>query len=326
MPNKTVLIIIVATTLLLAITTNWFSQQKSPTYERIRALHTQPAAALDGNENMSKIVGKPIVPTPITPPKTTEKRGVLFFRHTKEHLIAHTEQSENPNPTDNTDQPIAGTWTTVHQDEQWAPFLMGSIAIEPSKETTTILQLEELFSEEGKGTEKDTEKEQPDTTTTPETPTATATKTEQTALTSEATESTDTPTVLRIRERVEILPIDEELLVIGAVKDSTINDGTPFIISNMTEAEVLATFEQPQNITFWLLKLLTTILFAGMTSSLLLLSPLKKIPIRILLPLSLLTGALCTLAISIFFLLHWILVLLVILTTILLLRRKKVHA
>lgn len=66
--------------------------------------------------------------------------------------------------------------------------------------------------------------------------------------------STRSPELGDVRLTVNYLPLDDELIVIGDISGETISTGEVFIVSNMTDAELLTNLESAEKTQFFVLK------------------------------------------------------------------------
>ena len=64
------------------------------------------------------------------------------------------------------------------------------------------------------------------------------------------------------REKIEAL-LPGDLLVVGEISNAKISSGNPFIISNKSNEAVISSLQSGENFTWWLLKILTLVLFGG---------------------------------------------------------------
>ncbi len=63
------------------------------------------------------------------------------------------------------------------------------------------------------------------------------------------------------REKVEAVLAGNQLLVVGEIKNNTIESGDPFIVSNLSNEKLLESLIAGEKSTWWLLKILTALLF-----------------------------------------------------------------
>ena len=65
----------------------------------------------------------------------------------------------------------------------------------------------------------------------------------------------------KYRESIEALLPTDQLLVVGEISNNTISSGKPFIITNKSNEDLVASLESGEKTTWWLLKIATLLLF-----------------------------------------------------------------
>lgn len=64
------------------------------------------------------------------------------------------------------------------------------------------------------------------------------------------------------KKKTVAVPEDDEIIVVGEIKDQEIKGGTPYMISNYSDEELISSLESSENFTYWLLKILAVLAFA----------------------------------------------------------------
>ncbi len=65
----------------------------------------------------------------------------------------------------------------------------------------------------------------------------------------------------KYKERIEALLPTEQLLVVGDISNNIISSGNPFIITNKSNENLIASLESSEKTTWWILKIATLLLF-----------------------------------------------------------------
>lgn len=200
-----------------------------------------------------KIAGKPTVSTPLTAPKSTE--AVLYYKDTIEELrkIEETTVSTRTVQKDGQDvqqQVESKQWVEKWVDKsdttngtKWANFSLGGskVQIEPQS-SSPMFNAKTLFSEEKPVVDPN--------------PTAISSVTY-------LGKSVNSYPPTKTREIVTGVTIDQPLIVIGEINNGIIRSGKPFIVSNKTDAEIIADLKSTEKIIFWITKGLAWLFIAG---------------------------------------------------------------
>lgn len=227
----------------------WYSEDIFKESALVETLTLQQAPEVLQTPGIVKIIGKPVVLTPISPQKPDNAKPVLYYEHTIEELEAipetyYGDQNTNKNGagigTKIPQTRIVEKWVKKLEDKQWAPFSLGEISVEPKK-ATLKLDLTEIFSEQGGIGQKNVP-----TSTVPISNSQTQWYGDERAV--------ESPQELRRRENVKVLSLNEDLIVIGFLDDGSIRDGNPFIISNKKHDELLKDLKTQAQVLYWILK------------------------------------------------------------------------
>ncbi|MEI6223018.1 MAG: GIDE domain-containing protein [bacterium] len=219
-----------------------FSEQKNPVAEKIRSLRLLQSSELKDATGLVKIAGKPIaLKDLLTPPKPKNEKPVLYYSYLIREFEAVPYVPPTPDPSVvlgsvTPEASVAATplpvekWVTKLDDKQWAKFRLGQLEVDPKK-AQLYLDLVTLFEEKGGTGEK--------------------------ISVSPIVASPEVTAVItkKREEAVSVLPISDELLVIGNVSDgSVVRDGDPFIITNKSESQLLRELQGTPSVLAWLLR------------------------------------------------------------------------
>ncbi len=200
-----------------------------------------------------KIAGTPVVSSALTAPKSTEK--VLYYKDTIEEFrkIEETTVSTKTVQKDGQDvqqQIESKQWVDKWIDKsdttsgtKWANFSLGGskVQVEPQS-SSAMLNTKTFFSEEKPFVDPN--------------PT----------VVSQITylgKSVNSYPPTKTRQIVTGITADQPLIVIGEVNSGVIRSGKPFIVSNKTDAEILADLKSTEKMIFWITKGLAWLLIAG---------------------------------------------------------------
>ena len=207
-----------------------------------------------------KIAGTPTVTSPLIAPKSSEK--VLYYKDTIEEFrkIEETTVSTKTVQKDGQDvqqQIESKQWVDKWIDKsdttngsKWASFslggstdlsLGGKVQVEPQS-SSAMLNAKTFFSEEKPFVDPN--------------PT----------VVSQVTylgKSVNSYPPTKTRQIVTGITADQPLIVIGEVNNGVIRSGKPFIVSNKTDAEILADLKSTEKMIFWITKGLAWLLIAG---------------------------------------------------------------
>jgi len=208
----------------------------------VQSLSLETAADVKGQTGMHKFTGKPVITKSVIAPNVGE---VIYYSSTQQ-IYKEVEETETDTVTEVRDgQQIEKTverkklvekWVDTATEEKWADFRMGDITVKATK-SSPQLNLNEKEYRTTAGT------------------------------TSEITPDSVTPLLGDTRLLLSYLSLDGELLVVGEVSQNTVASGDVFIVSNLTDAELLASLQSVENTQFWIFKILSWLfLFMGFSS------------------------------------------------------------
>lgn len=198
-----------------------------------------------------KITGTPVVASPLVAPKSTEK--VLYYKDTIEEFrkieeITTSTKTVQKDGQDVQQQIESKQWVDKWIDKsdttngsKWANFSLGKVQVEPQS-SSAMLNTKTFFSEEKPFVDPN--------------PT----------VVSQVTylgKSVNSYPPTKTRQIVTGITVDQPLIVIGEVNNGVIRSGKPFIVSNKTDAEILADLKSTEKIIFWVTKGLAWLLIAG---------------------------------------------------------------
>lgn len=220
---------------------------------------TPAVSATTTQTGLVKITGKPEASSVLSAPKTNE--SVVYYKYTTEEFrkVEQTTVSTKTVQKDGKDvqqqvetKDYVDTWVPKTTDEKWGNLHLGAISILPQAASNNsnfkkIYNQEQVVPVAAAGT-----------TTTPVVSSITYNG-----------KTANAQPVTKTREVVIGIPADQNLVVIGEINNGIIQSGDPFIISNKTDAEIVADLKSSENLKFWLMKGAAWIFIAGGLTALL---------------------------------------------------------
>lgn len=218
----------------------------------VQKLTLTPAESVTtAQTGLIKVAGMPIVSSPLIAPKSTEK--VVYYKDTIEEFrkieeITTSTKTVQKEGQDVQQQIESKQWVDKWVDKsdttngtKWANFSIGKVQVEPQS-SSAMLNAKTFFSEEKPIVDPN--------------PTVVS---QITYLGKSVSSYPPTKT----REIVTGIPVDQSLIVIGEVNSGVIRSGKPFIVSNKTDAEIIADMKSTEKMIFWVTKGLAWLFIAG---------------------------------------------------------------
>lgn len=190
-----------------------------------------------------KITGKPAIANPLTAPKTTQQ--VVYYVDTIEEYRKVEEKTTSTRTVQKDGQDVqqevetsnwVEKWVTASESSKWADFKLGNINVEGPSSSPSFNE-KQLFTETK------------DIAPVPNAPAAAP------AITTINGQSLNAYPATKTRETVIGVTPDQQLIVIGEINGDTIRSGDPFIVSNKTDAELLASMQKAESFKFWGMKI-----------------------------------------------------------------------
>lgn len=187
-----------------------------------------------------KMTGKPQTVTSLISPKTSE--SVIYYKYTTEEFRKveqmkteyRTVQKDGQDVQQTVETPYwTDVWVPTNTDEKSVDFKLGQITVQPQSASKNY-NLKSIYDQE---------------IALP----AAANPTQIVPVTYGGKNVNSYPAT-KTRERVVGVPADQTILVIGEVNNGYLRSGDPFIVSNKTDAEVVADLKSAENLKFWLMK------------------------------------------------------------------------
>lgn len=187
-----------------------------------------------------KVTGKPVALSALVAPKTGE--AVLYYKYSTEEF-RKVEQMKTEYKTIQKDgQDVQQTietpywtdaWVPTNKDEKSVDFKLGEITIQPQNANKNY-NLKKIYNQES--------------------PLPVAANPALIMPVTYGGKNVNSYPPTKTREVVEGIPADQTMLVIGETNNGYIRSGDPFIVSNKTDAEVVADVKSAENLKFWLIK------------------------------------------------------------------------
>lgn len=204
----------------------------------VSALPLETASAVENQTGQHKFFGKPTLIKSVIAPEVGE---VLYYDY-KLQNYREVEEVERETVTDVIDgkevekvverTKLVEKWVDVGNESKWADFKLGGVTVKADKAEGHFDYISKEFRKS-------------------------STSSAYTDLGGKTLE----PVLGDSRILVNYIPIDSEILVVGDISQNIVASGDTFIVSNLSDAELLASLEQTENATYWILKVVTFFLF-----------------------------------------------------------------
>jgi hypothetical protein len=200
------------------------------------------ASEASGDQGLAKIKGVPEITNGIL---TTDENSALYFEEVREEY-REVEEKETETVTvvengQNVEKTIEKTklvdkWVQSEKIEQWAKFELGEIEVKPDRAKLQFEFEEKMYLFGLSGELGEYPKEY-------------------------------SATLGDERITIKYVPVGQELIVVGEISGSRITTGETFIISNLSEGELLSDLQTQESTTYWLVKVIAFIMFfAGISA------------------------------------------------------------
>lgn len=215
----------------------WYAE-KQPEYSKVvTALPLTEVAQTTGSETGLLKVGG--TPTAVDPFKYQENpQPLLYYRKTVEELKKVKKVSTETRVVQQNGQDVEQTvektdyvdeWVMASDESKWTDFSMGKVAVRPGTYAPDA-QLLTVFSQEER-----------------------LTGAQESPKAGDRTPDMDPPT--KRRTTVVVLPANIKLLVVGEVVGGVITGGTPFVVTDKSNDQLVASMKSGESKMYWGMKI-----------------------------------------------------------------------
>lgn len=197
----------------------WFGERQKEYSKDVAAIPMVTTVA-SVQTGMVKVQAVPVASPALVAPLTSE--SVVYYTYKKEEYRKVKETRNETRTVQQNGQDVQQTvqrdvyvdkWVDVGSDKKWATFSVGGAAVDGTGASLSYIKLKKLY-----------EKEQP---------------------------APVGGEVQKTREVVEGIPTSAALLVVGEVANGAIKSGTPFIITDKSNDELLAAMQSSESWKYW---------------------------------------------------------------------------
>lgn len=218
----------------------YFSVGMKENSKVVATLPLTPAEQITATQTgLVKITGKPVIAAPIIAPRTTQQ--VIYYIDTVEEYRKVEEKTTSTRTVQKDGQDVqqevetsnwVEKWVTASEATKWANFKLGNVNVEGLSSSPSFNE-NQLFTE------------------TKDIPPVANAAAAVPSITTINGQSLNAYPATKIRETVMGVTPDQQLIVIGEVNSGTIRSGDPFVVSNKTDAEILASMQKAESFKFW---------------------------------------------------------------------------